>query len=249
MKDTRAIMGMPITIEVRGEGAREAMESAFAYFQSVDERFSTYKDTSEISQINRGELVESQWSDDMCEVFAIAKRTMAESDGYFNIRRPDGSIDPSGVVKSWAIKNAAELIAKAGCADFFIDAGGDIAVSGTDENENDWSIGIRNPFKRDEIVKVMYPKGFGVATSGSYIRGAHIYDPHDPKRALDEIVSITVVGPDVLEADRFATAAFAMGPRGIRFIEKMPDLEGYMIDRNGIATMTSGFGFFTTSTS
>lgn len=242
-------MGMPITIEVRGEGAAGAMQAAFDYFKAVDERFSTYKETSEISKINRGELRENESSAEMREVFEIARRTLAESDGYFDIRRPDGSIDPSGVVKSWAIKNAAEVIAKSGCTDFFIDAGGDIAVGGTDENENDWSVGIRNPFKRDEIVKVMYPKGFGVATSGSYIRGAHIYDPHEPGRPLDEIVSITVVGPDVLEADRFATAAFAMGPRGIRFIEKMPDLEGYMIDRNGIATMTSGFEFFTTSTS
>ena len=184
----------------------------------------------------------------MHEVFTIAKCTMAESDGYFNIRRPDGSIDPSGVVKSWAIKNTADIITNAGYTDFIIDAGGDIAVSGTNEHGDDWSVGIRNPFKRDEIIKLMYPKGFGVATSGSYIRGAHIYDPHDPEMPLDEIVSITVIGPDVLEADRFATAAFAMGPRGIRFIEQMPDLEGYMIDRNGIATMTSGFDFFTTLT-
>lgn len=242
-------MGMPITIEVIGEGAKDAMEAAFSYFVAVDERFSTYKDTSEISRINRGELPEDEWSDEMREVFAIGKTTRAQSDGYFDIRRPDGSLDPSGVVKSWAIKNAADLVAKRGCNNFFIDAGGDIAMSGTDEKGQDWSVGIRNPFKRDEIVKVMYPKGFGVATSGSYIRGAHIYDPHDPTRSLDEIVSITVVGPDVLEADRFATAAFAMGPKGIRFIEKMPDLEGYMIDRNGIATMTSGFEFFTASTS
>ena len=242
-------MGMPITIEVRDENAKKAMESAFAYFKAVDERFSTYKETSEISRINRGELHEDNWSDEMREVFAIGKTTRAQSDGYFDIRRPDGSIDPSGVVKSWAIKNAADIVLKAGCTDFLIDAGGDIAAHGTDEDGLDWSVGIRNPFKRDEIVKVMYPKGFGVATSGSYIRGAHIYDPHDPTRSLDEIVSITVVGPDVLEADRFATAAFAMGPRGIQFIEQMPDLEGYMIDRNGIATMTSGFGFFTSSTS
>ncbi len=241
-------MGMPISIEVHGAGMREAMESAFTYFHAVDDRFSTYKDSSEISQINRGELSKAQWSDEMREVFDIARRTMAESDGYFNIKRPDGSIDPSGIVKGWAIKNAASIVAKTGCTDYLIDAGGDIALSGTNEHGEQWSVGIRNPFKRDEIIKVLYPKGFGIATSGSYIRGAHIYDPHDPSRALDEIVSITVLGPDVLEADRFATAAFAMGPRGIRFIERIPALEAYMIDRNGIAMMTTGFEFFTEPT-
>ena len=55
------------------------------------------------------------------------------------------------------------------------------------------------------------------------------------------IVSFTVLGPNVWEADRFATAAFAMGPAGIQFIEKEPCLEGYMISKDGIATMTSGF--------
>ena len=50
-----------------------------------------------------------------------------------------------------------------------------------------------------------------------------------------------MIGPDVYEADRFATAAFAMGAHGIQFIERRPGLEGYQIDRNGIATFTSGF--------
>jgi thiamine biosynthesis lipoprotein len=50
-----------------------------------------------------------------------------------------------------------------------------------------------------------------------------------------------VVGPDVLEADRFATAAFAMGLDGIDFVERTPELEGYAIDKNGLATFTSGF--------
>jgi thiamine biosynthesis lipoprotein len=45
----------------------------------------------------------------------------------------------------------------------------------------------------------------------------------------------------VYEADRFATAAFAMGKRGIQFIEKLVGFEGYMIDVEARATLTSGF--------
>jgi thiamine biosynthesis lipoprotein len=82
----------------------------------------------------------------------------------------------------------------------------------------------------------------GIATSGTYIRGRHIYDPFAAEgQSIDEIVSLTVLGPNVYEADRFATAAFAMGPAGIHFIERESGLEGYMIGKNGIATMTSGF--------
>jgi thiamine biosynthesis lipoprotein len=240
-------MGMPIEVEIVGQGVQQVLDDAFSYLVSVDERFSTYKAESEISRINRGEILEDAMSSEMREVFAFAEKTKRETNGYFDIRRPDGSTDPSGIVKGWAIHNAAELIRKAGYDNFFVNAGGDIAMSGKNEKGDDWSVGIRNPFNVTEIVKVIYPRGKGVATSGSYVRGAHIYNPLAPEDELKEVVSITVVGPNVLEADRFATAAFAMGKAGIAFIENTPGLEGYMIDRGGVATFTSGFSAYTTT--
>ncbi len=269
MKDIRLIMGMPIEIEIVAPDAGDTLEKAFAYLVSVDERFSTYKEGSEISRINRGEIVppdarpvrdkdsespgrpmagvSNGASADMHEVFAIAEKTKQETDGYFDMRKPDGSVDPSGIVKGWAIKNTATLIRSSGYENYFVNAGGDIAMDGTNADGKDWSVGIRNPFKIDEIVKVVYPRGKGIATSGSYLRGAHIYNPHAPKEELLDIVSITVIGSDVLEADRFATAVFAMGKGGVHFVEKLQGFEAYTIDAHGIATMTSGFGVYTQS--
>ncbi|MBU6388563.1 FAD:protein FMN transferase [Patescibacteria group bacterium] len=245
MKEARLIMGMPIEIEIVGGNVQHALEAAFAYLTAVDGRFSTYKDDSEISRINRGEIEPSAASAEMREVFAIAEKTKRETNGYFDIRQPSGFIDPSGIVKGWAIRNTAARIRAAGYENYFVNAGGDIAMGGKNEQGEEWSVGIRNPFNANEIVKVVYPCGKGIATSGSYIRGDHIYNPHAPGEKLRDIVSITVVGPDVLEADRFATAAFAMGKGGIAFIEQLPGFEGYAIDANGIATMTSGFAAYT----
>ena len=233
-------MGMPVVVEIVG-GTDDALEKVFDYFTSVDAQFSTYKKDSEISRINRGELGESDYSDEMREVFALAEQTKKDTNGFFNITKPDGSIDPSGLVKGWAIRNAAQLIERMGFANYLLDVGGDIQLGGVDELGEPWTVGIRNPFNRDEIVKVLLPGSRGVATSGSYIRGEHIYNPHTPGQQLHDIVSITVVGPDIYEADRYATAAFAMGREGIVFVERVPTLEGYMIDASGMATMTSGF--------
>jgi FAD:protein FMN transferase len=241
MKDTRIVMGMPVEIEIVGTNPEETLSDAFAHLVSVDERFSTYKGESEISRFNRGELVLADVSAPMREVFALAEKTKRETNGYFDIRRYDGCIDPSGLVKGWAIRAAAELIRNAGFENYFVNAGGDIAMSGKNAEGEEWSVGIRNPFNPAEIVKVIYPRGRGIATSGSYLRGDHIYNPHSPEEKLREVVSITVLGPDVLEADRFATAAFAMGKSGILFIENLPGFEGYAIDAKGTATMTSGF--------
>ena len=84
-----------------------------------------------------------------------------------------------------------------------------------------------------------------MATSGTYERGQHIYNPHLGRTPLRDIVSITVIGPNVYEADRFATAAFAMGNEGINFIEHLNGFEGYSVSSDGIGTETSGFNKFT----
>jgi len=240
-RETRILMGMPITIDIVDAGSTPQLDDVFAYFVSVEARFSVFKPESEISALNQGRLSLSEVSEPMREVLAIAAKTKRETDGYFDIRRPDGSLDPSGVVKGWAILNAADRIRAAGVQNFYVDAGGDIQTGGVNAAGEPWKVGIRNPFNQREIVKAIKPAGRGVATSGSYVRGQHIYDPYRPDQRLDEVVSLTVVGEDVLEADRFATAAFAMGRAGIHFIEQRPDLEGYAIDAVGVATKTSGF--------
>ncbi len=242
MRVTRLMMGMPITVDVAGSGDDgAAIETAFAYFDGVDRRFSTYKDDSEISAINQGRLGEADYSAEMREVLALAEQTRRETGGYFDIRTSAGTLDPSGIVKGWAIRNAAALVARSGGRDFYVDAGGDIQASGRNPEGKEWRVGIRNPFDQAQIIKVLEPRGKGVATSGTYARGQHIYDPYARGVAIEEIVALTVIGPDVLEADRFATAAFAMGRSGIGFIEQTPGLEGYLVDRNGRATFTSGF--------
>ncbi len=244
MKETRLIMGMPIALHIVGDAPAGLLDHVFDYFVAVDKRFSLYKANSEISAYNRGEINEDGLSTEMLEVLALCARTQNESDDYFQALRPDGLVDPSGIVKGWAIRNAAEMIRKAGVENFSIDAGGDIQTGGKNFDRGEWTIGIRNPFKEAEIIKALTPKGRGIATSGSYIRGAHIYNPLHPERPVTDIVSLTVIGPDVLEADRFATAAFAMGFQGIYFLEEMPGFEAYVISADGVGTQTSGFGAY-----
>jgi len=242
MRETRILMGMPITVDVGHASEGALLDEVFAYFECIDRRFSTYRIDSEIAAINRGDVPVSNYSPEMRDVLALAERTKKETNGFFDVRKPDGSLDPSGVVKGWAIRNAADIVRRAGVRNFFIEAGGDIQSSGKNPSGTDWSVGIRNPFQADEIIKVVYPRGRGVATSGTYVRGQHIYNPHDTDHAVADIISLTVIGADVLEADRFATAAFAMGKGGIYFVEQTLGLEGYVVDVNGRATPTSGFG-------
>jgi len=241
MKESALIMGMPVSVEIEdAHVAAEDFSAVFDYLNAVEERFSVYKETSEISKINRGELSAEEYSDEMEEVFRLCEKTKMESMGFFNIKKADGTLDPSGVVKGWAVYNAAKLLRSRGLKVFFVDVGGDIQAEG-----KVWKIGIRNPFKEGEIIKVVYLKDKGIATSGTYVRGQHIYNPFDYGKPQVDVVSLSVIGDNVFEADRFATPAFAMGEEGIYFIEKIPGLEGYQIDGNGMAKMTTGFEKYT----
>jgi len=244
MKETQIIMGMPVILEIADKFATpEALKKTFDYFRYVDEKFSTYKTTSEISAINRSELKPENYSADMKEVLALCEETKKLTDGYFDIHKSDDTIDPSGLVKGWAIFKAAQLLEKMGFKNFYVDAGGDIQVAVRNSQGEKWRIGIQNPFAspKIEIIKTVAMETEGVATSGTYIRGQHIYNPKERKSELTDIVSLTVIGPNIYEADRFATAAFAMGRAGINFIENLEGFEAYMIDSQGVATLTTNF--------
>lgn len=228
-------MGMPITVEVLDKKARyEDIKKVFDYFVKIDKQFSPFKEGSEVSLVNSGL---DKITSEMKEILSIAYKTKKETNGFFDVWYR-GRFDPSGIVKSWAIKNATNLLVKKGFKNFYINAGGDIQTIG-----KKWRVGIKNPFNKTQIVKALSLKNYAIATSGTYEKGNHIYSPIDGRNKFD-VVSLSVVAKDILEADRFATAAFAMGKSGINFLERRKNLEAYMIDNEGNATMTSGFEKF-----
>lgn len=240
MKRHGSIMGMTVRIEICDSNAKKRdIDEVLAYFDYIDRKFSTYKNDSEISQINNGKLQKENYSQDMKQILNLCNRTKIETKGYFDINI-DSKCDPSGVVKGYAVWQAGKMLKKKGYKNYFVEIGGDIQACGKNLMNQKWRVGIQNPFNKKEIIKIVYLRNKGIATSGNYIRGTHIYNPIDKKYAND-IASITVVGPNVYEADRFATAAFAMGEKGINFIESLKGLEGYMIKNNKKAVFTTGF--------
>jgi len=175
----------------------------------------------------------------MMKILGLCEQTKQETDGFFDINL-NGILDPSGLVKGYAIYQGALILKNKGFANFYVEIAGDIQVFGKNEKQKKWKIGIQNPFNPDEIIKIVKLSNKGIATSGTYQRGKHIYNPK-AKKLAEEIASMTVIGPNVYEADRFATAAFAMGEKGIEFIERLKGFEGYMIKKDKKAVLTSGF--------
>lgn len=238
------VMGMPIIADIRDEGDHDAtLDRLFAWFHAVDARFSTYKDDSEISRYNRGELTPAQLSDDMRWILDRCEELRVETRGYFDVRAASPRVvDPSGLVKGWSVARGAEILEAAGLRNFNVNAGGDIVVRGDALPERGWRVGVQHPIEHDRVAEVVVLTDTAIATSGEYARGEHVFDPHTG-RPPDGLLSVTIVGPDLATADAYATAVFAMGADGPAWTATLPakGYEALSITADQQVLRTAGF--------
>ena len=204
------VMGMPILVDVRENDVDEAaIDQAFTWLSWVDETFSTYIEDSEINRIDRGELRVEDADPLVREVLERCEELRLETRGYFDVRA-GGRLDPSGLVKGWSVDRAAGILRAAGIRNFAVNAGGDIRLSGRAVPNAHWTVGIQHPRDRAKIAAIVRATDLAVATSGAYARGDHVLNPYT-RRPPADVLSVTVVGPQLATADAYATAAFAMG--------------------------------------
>jgi thiamine biosynthesis lipoprotein len=242
-------MGTVISLDLRSpKVSSTAIEAAFDHLRDIDARFSTYRPDSEISRLGWGELSAADCSPDVGEVLARCEELRTLSRGYFDIRahRADGRLDPSGFVKGWAVENAARILDAAGARNYCLNAGGDVITRGEPEPGTPWRIGIRHPELPGQLATVLEARDLAVATSGGYERGDHIADPLTGT-SPDELLSVTVVGTSLAEADAYATAAFAMGRAGLAWIATLSDYAACAITAERRLVWTEGFARFKTA--
>jgi thiamine biosynthesis lipoprotein len=89
------------------------------------------------------------------------------------------------------------------------------------------------------VVAVVPAHRGAVATSGNVERPGEIVDPHTGRPAL-ELPSVTVIGPDIVMADAFATAMVAMGNRALAWLVDRPGYEAVGVFPNGRVWATRG---------
>ncbi len=242
------IMGMPISIHVRGPevpdpdltAADHPVAQAFAQLRTVDEVFSTWKADSQISRLRRGELGLEACGQEVRDVVRLCERAKDLTQGWFDADLPDGAgghlFDPTGLVKGWAVQRACVRLAEAlPDADVLVNAGGDIAVSCGRADTEPWRLAIENPLDRQAVLASFELRTGGVATSGTAARGTHIIAP-DTGRPAEALASVSVIGPSLMWADVYATAAFARGPGCVDWLRTLTDYTWLVVSPTGHVT-------------
>lgn len=236
-------MGLPISVLARGDGAGSgradaAVREVFAELVQADRVFSPYRADSAVSLLARGA---TSWDRVDPVVREVAERCVAAREltgGLFDADVPDGTWDPSGLVKGWAVERAGERLREVVDVDWCLNAGGDVLV--LSPSGGPFTVGIQDPRDPSRVVASVARTGGAVATSGTAARGAHLYDPRTGRPAESRWLSVSVTGPSLTNADVLATAAFVAGdewPTGLP-----PGYEGLGVLADGNLFATSCWG-------
>jgi thiamine biosynthesis lipoprotein len=182
-------------------------------------------------------------------------RTILLDPHHRTIRLPPGMrLDLGGIAKGWAGAQALERLRHLGPT--LVDVGGDIAVSGPRVDSAPWPIGIANPFTPEELLELVLVLSGGVATSGRdyrrWLQGTawrhHIIDPRSGQPAATDVLSATVIAPQVLAAEVGAKVALILGSvDGLAWIEARSHLAALLVREDGTVIRSSRLAHFVDS--
>jgi thiamine biosynthesis lipoprotein len=145
-------------------------------------------------------------------------------------------LDFGGVAKGWAAQRVVDKLQKYGPT--LMDAGGDIMSGSALLDGSPWPIAIGDPFQPEDDLEMLYLAGEGVATSGqdyriwslNGTRMHHIIDIRTGRPAESDVFSVTVVAPDVIQAEMAAKVVLILGSEeGLSWLEDQPDHAGYIV--------------------
>jgi thiamine biosynthesis lipoprotein len=161
------------------------------------------------------------------------------SNDMIRLKKPGMALTLDGIGKGYIVDEGIAVLRSRGFNNVYLEAGGDLMVSGYKDKATPWRIGLRTP--RPELAAkpiVISVSDKAVATSGDYmqaftpdLKNHHIINPHSGF-SPPELASCTVTAPNVALADSLATAIMVLGPRdGLDLIESMDGCEALMVDK------------------
>lgn len=224
------VMGMPVSLAA-SRPCDDQWAAVMAELRWVDEVFSTYRPQSFISRLGRGEVALSDCPSEVAEVLALGESARIASDGAFDVWN-DGRLDPSGVVKGWAVERASRLLTD---VDFCLSAGGDMVCRSSGKA---WQIGIEHPLDPSRLIATVPVRNGAVATSGTARRGQHLWDGRGAPP--EGIAAVSVLAPTLTWADMDATAAFALGQRAPQWLRSRHGRKALVVWADGTSDVVEG---------
>ncbi|MDI6775273.1 MAG: FAD:protein FMN transferase [Verrucomicrobiota bacterium] len=182
----------------------------------------------------------------------VGWRRLALGNDTAALALPGMSVDLGGIAKGYAVDACYDRLRAMGATNFMVNLGGNIRVGGSPWRGEPWTIGVRNPFKTDEVLgTIRLTNGMAVGTSGNYERFvtvagrkyAHIMDPRTGC-PVEGMAGVTLVATNGIQSDGLSKPLFILGPDDSKHVlKRFPSLEALFVpDRQPVRLrMTPGF--------
>jgi len=157
---------------------------------------------------------------------------------------PATRFDFSAVAKGYGVDRVAAALRRCGSADYMVEIGGEVAVSGRNPRGEDWHIALEAPeagsTPGSNPTDVLTLTSGAVATSGNYRNYrefgdtivAHTIDPVSGRPVYTTIAAATVQAPTCALADALATACMALpSGRALALADSLPGVTVRLVSR------------------
>src|ERR1039457_6085063 len=91
----------------------------------------------------------------VAEVLDLCENARRVSGGWFDPWAMPAGVDPTGLVKGWAVERALAVLQEAGMEAAMVNGGGDIAVFGAPARGQAWRVGIRHPWRAGALGAIL----------------------------------------------------------------------------------------------
>lgn len=189
---------------------------------------------------NRGRVARYQ-VDSVLDCVGLSKISLNEH----NVSKQSDCVrlDAGAIAKGFACDVVRDSLLAYGCHDVCVEIGGEVAVSGFNPKGGSWRIAINKPVDDslsvvNEIYAVALLSNKGMATSGNYrnfyevdgCKYSHTINPRTGYPVKHNLLSATVVAPDCMTADAWATACMVVGVDSAKiFAKEHSYLDMYLI--------------------
>lgn len=235
------VMGTVFSLDLRDPVTDDVLAAVEADLRWVDATFSTYRDDSAVSRLANGEARLDECPPEVAEVLDLCAEALRTTEGWFSATA-GGRLDPTGLVKGWAVRRVDLILRAAGSARHAVNGGGDVWLGAPPEPGEPWHVGVTDPHTPGDVLAVVSGAELAVATSGVAERGRHVVDPFTARPAAG-VAAVTVVGPDIVTADAYATAAVAMGAAAPRWLDELDGYAGLVVTDDGDVQTTTDWSW------
>ncbi|QRN86339.1 FAD:protein FMN transferase [Clostridia bacterium] len=169
-------------------------------------------------------------------------------DNMVKLAKSGMSLDLGALAKGASADLARDILIEHGISQGIIDAGGNIVVIGSKDDETPWKIGITDPNQPGDTMGYVEVRDTAIVTAGIYQRFYtindqqyhHILSPFTGYPA-EGLKSVTVLCDSSTLADAISTTIVVLGPeKGLAFIESFPEAEAILITDNDQLLFSSG---------